>query len=665
MIPEPISSFIINIVASVTLGTYEKLIKRNAEQELVKIVDEVLKLLIKNSIIRDFEKRDFLKLLKQYTENPVQLPKEYNNKYVEFKNTFNSILPSYQKATNFILLLKQDKSLEILQREISQRYNEEKQQLEQNIKELRELRDFDELKFQELNKKLKKLDIQKTIHLTQINELRKVNEVIEEKLYKKAFDLFSQGKIDEALSVLNEPNLRKDEKILDKKKKELANRRLLKARLLVLKNNYNEAFTNFEQAIKLYNHPVNIIEYANLLVELNYIDLAISKFKTILKLLKDTPKEKTEKELVNTAKVLNKLGTLYAEKNEITNAKEKLKEAYSIFIKLSSKKNYLLDASYVLGNLAKLHIIKNEYLQANEKYEEAINILRSLEKNEDILSVFAFLLRGLANMQVDIKDYKQANDSFDEALSIYKNLAINKPEEYMNEVATTMNDFARLFSVRNEIEKATITYNSALSIYIDLVNGNSIQLPFMEGFGSVLNNFALLLAFKTNKIPMAINYFEQALFCFRELSLQNPNGFLPKVASVLNNLGLLYQIKDREYALTQYNEALLIYEKLKKTNPYIFLPDIAGNLFNSMPLYVLNNEKQKANENYNEAVIIYKKLIKDFPKVYEIEYARILIRGVYFLKKDKNNLVKAKKILLKHSNTPIAVEHLKLIENLE
>lgn len=81
-------------------------------------------------------------------------------------------------------------------------------------------------------------------------------------LYQKAFDLFIQGKTDKALLILDDTKLEAEERKIKEDIKHKAETRLLKARMLKIKNKYNEAGTNYEKAVELYPGWNNCLETA-------------------------------------------------------------------------------------------------------------------------------------------------------------------------------------------------------------------------------------------------------------------------------------------------------------------------------------------------------------------------------------------------------------------
>jgi tetratricopeptide (TPR) repeat protein len=141
---------------------------------------------------------------------------------------------------------------------------------------------------------------------------------------------------------------------------------------------------------------------------------------------------------------------------------------------------------------------------------------------------------------------------------------------------------------------------------------------------------------------------------------------LPDVAATLNNLANLQKAKNEfPQALEKYEEALNIYRDLAKENPRTYLPDVAMTLNNLANLHRAKNEFPQALEKYEEALKIYRDLAEENPHVYEIDYAKMLIMGVDFFKRDKKDLEEAKKNLFNYKGVPYADELLEMINSIE
>jgi len=168
-----------------------------------------------------------------------------------------------------------------------------------------------------------------------------------------------------------------------------------------------------------------------------------------------------------------------------------------------------------------------------------------------------------------------------------------------------------------------------------------------------------------NDFEKARCHYEEALQALRELAKQNPEEYLPKVATSLNNLGnLLRDTNDLRQAQDYYEEALQIRRKLMEKNREVYEPDVAMTLQNLTILYLRLEKKEDAEKAYQEAHDIYQKLASRHHGTYEIAYAKILAMGFDLLGKPKEDLEEAKAILGKYPEHPKARKLLNIIEKL-
>ena len=73
----------------------------------------------------------------------------------------------------------------------------------------------------------------------------------------------------------------------------------------------------------------------------------------------------------------------------------------------------------------------------------------------------------------------------------------------------------------------------------------------------------------------ARNEYEEALKTYRELGQKDPETYLPEVAMMLDNLGILDSAQTRmAEARKEFEEALKIYEDLAKQDPEQFTTDV-------------------------------------------------------------------------------------------
>ena len=107
-------AYIINIVASISLGEFKKLINKDARSEINEVVSKVIKSLIKNKGIREKEEKKVKEFLINYSENPDGFGDVEKGEYGKFLKKFYEILPCYQMASNFISEQNDQKRFEIL-----------------------------------------------------------------------------------------------------------------------------------------------------------------------------------------------------------------------------------------------------------------------------------------------------------------------------------------------------------------------------------------------------------------------------------------------------------------------------------------------------------------------------------------------------------------------
>ena len=203
----------------------------------------------------------------------------------------------------------------------------------------------------------------------------------------------------------------------------------------------------------------------------------------------------------------------------------------------------------------------------------------------------------------------QIQFSFGEARSFYERLIELSPtvEHHF--------EYAYLLQSLNDFEKARHHYEEALQIHRELAQQNpEAHLPKVA---TSLNNLGVLLR-DTNDLKQAQDYYEEALQIHRELAQQNPEAYLPKVATSLNNLGSLLSItNDLKQAQDYYEKALQIRRELAQQNPEAYLPDVAESLNNLGVLLHNTNDLKKAQDYYEEALQIHRELAQQNPEAYE------------------------------------------------
>ena len=226
----------------------------------------------------------------------------------------------------------------------------------------------------------------------------------------------------------------------------------------------------------------------------------------------------------------------------------------------------------------------------------------------------------------------QIQFSFGEARSFYERLIELSPtvEHHF--------EYAYLLQSLNDFEKARHHYEEALQIRRELAKQN--PEAYLPEVATSLNNLGVLLR-DTNDLKKAQDYYEKALQIRRELAQQNPEAYLPEVAASLNNLGnLLRDTNDLEKAQDYHEEALQIRRELAQQNPEAYLPEVATSLNNLGVLLRDTNDLKKAQDYYEKALQIRRELAQQNPEAYLPEVAASL-NNLGNLLRDTNDLEKA------------------------
>jgi tetratricopeptide (TPR) repeat protein len=165
-------------------------------------------------------------------------------------------------------------------------------------------------------------------------------------------------------------------------------------------------------------------------------------------------------------------------------------------------------------------------------------------------------------------------------------------------------------------------FNQNLNRFPQALNayGRSLELASRSGtpadVASILNNLGVLYRHQ-NRMDEARQAFEEALKIRRELARKSPETYLPDVATTLNNLGNLHHHQHRMVEAHQaFEEALKIRRELAQKDPESYLPDVAETLNNLGNLQLDQNQMDKARQSYREALKTFRQLAQKDSETY-------------------------------------------------
>lgn len=251
----------------------------------------------------------------------------------------------------------------------------------------------------EINKLQAELESKEEQIKEMIRQYEKVDLSQTSTLYQQAFALFVNGELDDALAVL-------DDAKLDEQEKQQAQARVLKANILQLQNDFENAEKNLKRAVEIYPSYENYFALAYFYQFLNEFEQASDAYNKCMCLAEPDAER---------AATLNNLGLLQSDQKEYSEAELSYKEALILYRKLARvhPQTYLPDVAMTLNNLGLLQKAQNDYSAAQLSCEEALTLYRELARVnlQTWLSYVAMTLNNRGNLQRDQNDYSPAQSS--------------------------------------------------------------------------------------------------------------------------------------------------------------------------------------------------------------------------------------------------------------
>ena len=459
---------------------------------------------------------------------------------------------------------------------------------------------------------------------------------------ERARGLWSAGKSDEALALLDSPNEKLNEQV-----QQAISEKLLAIDILKSKQPSPEVFRQiracYEECVKLAKaHEVSVYvvyDYASFLDDQNDYTPAIDAARWLL----DYYERKNEPE-EQRAKLQNLMGILFYKSNSFPEAEEQYREALGKYSRLAEGKPtaYEPDIAETCNNLGSLLKDTNRMVEAEEQYCKALEIRRRLAKANPA----AYEL-GVANTSNNLGELYRVCNQMDKAepllwkaLEIRSRLAERNPTKYEPHVFDVCINLGNLFYTTNRMEKAEEFYCMSLEITLRLAEINPAAYePYVA---MICNNLGNLLR-DTNQMDKAESFFQKALALYRKLAEVNSSAYEPCIARICNNLGELYRVWNREKeAETFFLEALSIRRRLAKENPSAYELYIGMICNNLGELYRAWNRENEAETYYHEALTIHRHLAEENHSAYDPNVATTCFNLGLLLLQDAKRKTEAK-----------------------
>jgi len=317
--------------------------------------------------------------------------------------------------------------------------------------------------------------------------------------------------------------------------------------------------------------------------------------------------------LPDVADTLNNLGDMLTDQNRLDEAQKDYDEALKISRYLAHQNaTYLPNVALTLNNLGTVLSKQSRLEQARLDFNEALQLYRQLAQLNpntymrhvaETLNNLGVLetLYNLGILDPDKKKPEAPRQAFKEALDIYETLARKNPGEYEQEVesaggllesalterlqsyreqeqmqpgaylpyvADTLKDLGILNYERNQPEQARKALSQGIVLYGSIAKNNP------QHGRKALDIFEILVRRTADRHEQELTSIERrleatfvdALTANRELAERDSKLYLPNVAGMLINLGILYRDQDRmDEARRVLREALAIHKEVYKS----------------------------------------------------------------------------------------------------
>ena len=297
------------------------------------------------------------------------------------------------------------------------------------------------------------------------------------------------GFLDDALDVLDEATLRVSGDAARLRFEDPAQSWLLRARILMLKNDLDGAREAYAGAVA--TSPLSYeawYAYSNFNQNQGRYREATRGFARALKLARraESPPQ--------IASALNNLGILYGAENRKVDARRAHEAALRIRRELARAEpgRYLRAVATTLTDLGVLNRAENRPVDALAVYEEALSIRRRLQQDSpgEFLSGIATTLNNLGNLHRQESRPAQALNAFEEALAIQRELAERNPSQFLHDVGATLNNIGTVHRDEERLTESRTAYDEALRIYRKL----EYEIPglYRSYVAITLNNIGVL-----------------------------------------------------------------------------------------------------------------------------------------------------------------------------
>lgn len=486
----------------------------------------------------------------------------------------------------------------------------------QQIEELRELGEFKTLKNKKLQEEARRLKAEMEKREAQVKELlaqaEKANLAEANVLYQEAFALFLQGELEEALTKLRADELQRyEDEVLQKRQKEneeIAKNRMLRAQILGMTQQNQEAESNYERALEFYRSGENLFAYGFFLQENMDFGRSRTLFEEALPLYSAQAAEHKDPQYKQTlAAIYNNLANTYLKQRYFEAAEQYYEEGIKLRRTLMDEQveGEQVQLAIALDNLGLLYSSQGKYQEAIATVEESLAISELLAKSEDEnhLSNFANALVNLGFYRYNTGELHKTEQHYLEALAIRRKMA-EKNERFLPSLSFSLYNLAAFLETQNRLEEALPYAEEAYGIRKNLVAKNREKYLFdwANSNASLAN-----ICYKKQEYAKVEHFMHESLEAFRELHAAQSRVYEETLVASLLALSNFY-MEQMQYLKAQelLPELIHMQEVLQHEKPIPYRLDLAKS-YNALGICLLNSQSPlQAALYYKQALEIYR-----------------------------------------------------------
>ena len=264
-------------------------------------------------------------------------------------------------------------------------------------------------------------------------------------------------------------------------------------------------------------------------------------------------------------------------------------------------------------NLGVVYYCTKRFNESEQMHKAALEIRKRLadanpQAHEPDLAV---CYKHLGLLYFETQRYAESEQMHKAALQIRKRLADANPQTYESDLADNYNNLACLYRATQRYAESELLSKTAMAIYKRLADANPQACE--PDLARSYNNLANLYS-DTQRFTESEKMYKDALDIFKRLTEFNPQAYEPDLAATYYNLANLYSKTQRYDESEQMHKATIaIYERLYEGAPQQYQSRLAKGYFDYGMAMLNNNKSNEAIEPVERSLKLCKDMMNDKP----------------------------------------------------